>query len=151
MGELDRYLDYLETFENFIPDVIVNDYVEKMRMPGGEKGELRDRINQAYIDHKRIADERNVVVITASQIKIGAVEKRNVSQASAASDDSRKLGNIDIGFTFTQTPAQYLENRMQIYMLVNRSDKMYFGCSISTNREIGQLCLGCWPLRNEDE
>jgi replicative DNA helicase len=149
MNELDRYLDYLETFENFVPDVFINDYVEKMKLPMSDNASPRDRINQAYIDHKRIADERNIVVITASQIKVEALEKRVVRQCEAATEDTRKLGNIDIGFTFTQTRNQYAENRMQIYVLVSRSTKMYFGCMVSTNREIGQMVCDSWKLKQD--
>ena len=149
INELDRYLDYLETFENFVPDVLINDYIEKMKLPMSDNASPRDRINQAYIDHKRIADERNIVVITASQIKVEALEKRVVRQCEAATEDTRKLGNIDIGFTFTQTRNQYAENRMQIYILVSRSTKMYFGCMVSLNREIGQLVCDSWKLRQE--
>ena len=67
VGEIDRYLDYLETFKHFIPDMLIGDYVEKMKMP--KAGEGRDSINETYINLKRIADERNIADVTASQIK----------------------------------------------------------------------------------
>jgi replicative DNA helicase len=149
ISELERYMDYLETYEKFIPDLVINDYIEKMKMPLSEAAAQRDRINQAYIDHKRIADERNIVVITMSQIKTQSLEKKIISQRDSAAEDMRKLGNIDVGLLLSQTRIQEQNNRMQAYVLVNRSNKMSFGCVVSKNLRVGQLVLDCWPLRAE--
>jgi len=150
IGEIERYLDYLETFEGFVPDILIDDYVEKSKLPlpGSEQ---RNRINQAYMDRKRIADERNILVITASQITREALEKKNVRQSEAAAEDIRKLGNIDVGFVFSQTRRQSEQNRMQIYVLVSRSQRMRFGCVVNFNYEVGQMALNCWPLRSSNE
>jgi len=151
IGEMERYLDYLETYEGFIPDVLINDYVEKMKMPLSENTQRRDRINQAYIEHKRIADERNILVVTASQIKGQSLEKKIVSQRESAAEDMRKLGNVDIGLLLSQTRIQEQSNRMQVYVLVNRSSKMSFGCVVSKNLTVGQLVLDCWPMHQSSE
>lgn len=151
IGEIERYLDYLETFEGFIPDVLIDDYVEKMKLPLSENSQRRDRINQAYMDHKRIADERNIVVITASQIKGQSLERKIINQRDSAAEDIRKLGNVDIGLLFSQTRAQERSNRMQVFILVNRSEKQSFGCIVSKNLQVGQLCLDSWPLRMRQE
>lgn len=150
IGEIERYLDYLETFENFVPDIIVDDYVEKSKLPMSDSESHRHRINQAYMERKRIADERNIVVITASQITGAALEKKDVRQQEAAAEDVRKLGNIDIGLTFSQTRKQKEQHRMQVRVLVGRSQEMGFGCIVSTNLKVGQLALDCWRLRSSD-
>lgn len=150
IGEIERYLDYLETYEKFIPDILINDYVEKMKMPLSENAQQRDKINQAYIDHKRIADERNIVVITASQIKGQSLERKIISQRESAAEDIRKLGNVDVGLLFSQTRVQEQSNRMQVFVLVNRSSQMSFGCVVSKNLKVGQLVLDSWPLRMEE-
>jgi len=151
ISEMERYMDYLETYEKFIPDIVISDYVEKMKMPLSDSAAQRDRINQAYIEHKRIADERNIVVITASQIKGQSLEKKIVSQRDSAAEDMRKLGNVDMGLLLSQTRIQEQNNRMQVYVLVNRSDKMSFGCMVSKNLKVGQLVLDCWPMREENK
>jgi len=151
MGEMERYLDYLETFESFIPDVLIVDYPEKMRLPLGESAPMRDRINQAYLDLKRIADERNIVVVTASQIKTQSLEKLDISQKDAPSEDARKLGNIDLGLFFSTNKVQEQQGRMKVFVLVNRSERMSFGCISARNLSVGQMCLDCWPLRRVEE
>jgi len=150
VGEIERYLDYLETFEGFVPDILINDYIEKMKLVP-ESEPRRDRINQAYIDHKRLADERNMVVITASQIKGQSLERKIISQRESAAEDMRKLGNVDIGLLLSQTRTQERNNRMQVFVLVNRSGEQSFGCVVSKNLKVGQLALQSWPLRMRDD
>jgi len=144
IGEIERYLDYLETFKHFIPDLLISDYVEKMKMP--KAGEGRDRINETYINLKRIADERNIAVVTASQIKTKYLESSTISEAGAPAEDARKLGNVDLGLFFGMSRTQAERNLMQAYVLVNRSGPQKFGCIVSRNLAVGQLALDCWPI-----
>ena len=150
MGEIDRYLDYLETYENFIPDILINDYVETMRMPLGEGSAHRDRINQAYIEHKRIADERNILVLTVSQATRASLGKFKLKQSDFA-EDIRKVGNVDIALGISQTEVQAEEQRMTVFVLAGRSVPQGFGCIVSTNLKIGQLCTNCWYIKRKEE
>jgi len=149
VGEIERYLDYLETFKHFIPDMLISDYVEKMRMP--KAGEGRDSINETYINLKRIGDERDIAVVTASQIKTKYLESSDISEAGAPAEDARKLGNIDLGLFFGMSRIQATRNLMQAYVLVNRSGPQKFGCVVSRNLMVGQLALSCWPIKFTEE
>lgn len=148
IGEIERYLDYLETFKHFVPDILMNDYVEKMKMPVATQG--RDQINETYINLKRIADERNIAVVTASQVKTKFLESSTISEAGAPAEDARKLGNIDLGLFFGMSRVQARRGLMQAYVLVNRSGPQKFGCIVSRNLKVGQLVLDCWPIRFDD-
>ena len=148
IGEIERYLDYLETFKGFVPDLIINDYVEKMKLSAFSQG--RDAINEIYINLKRIADERNIAVVTASQIKTKYLESDTISEAGAAAEDARKLGNVDLGLFFGMSKTQARRGLMQAFVLVNRSGPQKFGCIVSRNLTVGQLTLDCWPLRFND-
>jgi len=148
IGEIERYLDYLEMFKHFVPDILMNDYVEKMKMPVAAQG--RDQINETYINLKRIADERNIAVVTASQVKTKFLESSTISEAGAPAEDARKLGNIDLGLFFGMSRVQARRGLMQAYVLVNRSGPQKFGCVVSRNLKVGQLVLDCWPIRFDD-
>lgn len=148
MSEIIRYLDYLETYERFIPDVIINDYIEKMKLSGRES--QREAINEAYIQSKGIADERKLLMITVSQVTREALRKRKLSQKDFA-EDIRKLGNVDLVLALSQTEIQAQENRMQMSVMANRHGKMDFGCIFSINLDIGQMCLKCWNTYNRRE
>jgi hypothetical protein len=151
MDEIIRYLDYLEAYEGFIPDVILNDYIEKMKLP---KMERRDAINEYYMMSKGIADERKLLMITVSQVTRDALQKRTLGQKDAA-EDIRKIGNADLVLGISQTKAQSVENRMQCVIMANRHGQQDFGCVFATNLDLGQLVVKDWPMKfkveGEDE
>lgn len=148
MNEIVRYLDYLETFEGFIPDIVINDYIEKMKMPAGSF--RRDYIDKAYIESKGIADDRKLLMITASQVTREALQKNQLDQKDFA-EDIRKLGNVDQVFAISQTRQQSQQNRMRMWVLANRHGPMDFGCEFNQNLDIGQFCLKSWSYRSASE
>lgn len=152
MDEIIRYLDYLEAYEGFIPDVILNDYIEKMKLP--KNMERRDAINEYYLLSKGIADERKCLMITVSQVTRDALQKRTLGQKDAA-EDIRKIGSADIVLGISQTKAQSVENRMQCVILANRHGIDGVGCVFATNLDLGQLVTKDWPMKfkaeSEDE
>jgi len=145
MGEIIRYLDYLESFEGFVPDILLNDYVEKMKIPAGEG--RRDLINDMYMEMKGIADERKLLSVTVSQTTREALRKHKLDQKDFA-EDIRKLGNADIVLALSQTDEMAEMNRMLMWVLANRHGAMDFGCKFSMNLEIGQFCLGSWEYNS---
>jgi len=144
INEIRRYLDYLETYENFNPDIIINDYVEKMKLPTGEW--RRDGINDVYMQSKGIADDRKLLMITVSQTTRDALEKEFLRQKDFA-EDIRKLGDVDLAFGISRTRAQAEQKRMQFYVIANRHGPMDFGCKMATNFDIGQFCVADWGLK----
>lgn len=149
IGEIERYLDWLEVFKHFIPDMLISDYVEKMKLPKATQD--RDQINEAYINLKRIGDERKIAVVTASQIKTKFLESDTISEAGAPAGDARKLGNIDLGLFFGMSRPMARRGLMQAFVLVNRTGPQKFGCIVSRNLKVGQFALDCWPIRFDDD
>lgn len=146
INEIKRYLGYLEDYEGFSPDVVINDYVEKMKLPTGEW--RRDGINDVYMQSKGIADEHKLLMITVSQTTREALEKEVLHQKDFA-EDIRKLGDVDAAFGISRTRSQAEKKRMQFYVIANRHGPMDFGCQMATNFDIGQFCVADWPLRME--
>ena len=147
MDELERYLDYLETFESFIPDVVINDYIEKMKLP------VRDRcdyINEMYIRSKGIADERKLLMITVSQVKREALRKHKLDQKDFA-EDIRKLGNTDLVYAISQTEQESQKGRMLWSVMANRHGPMDYGALFSQNLDIGQFHIKDWPYQQVRE
>lgn len=142
MNEIKRYLDYLETYEEFIPDIVINDYIEKMHIPSKNRN---DEINDMYITSKGIADERKLLMITASQVTGAALNKLKLGKGDSA-EDKRKQGNIDIGIGVGQVKDS--ENRMVAWVIANRHGPEGFGCNFATNLDIGQFCVKTWPIQS---
>jgi hypothetical protein len=140
MDEIDRYLDYLETFEGFIPDVVINDYVEKMKLPVQNRC---DFINEMYIRSKGIADERKLLMITVSQVKREALRKHKLDQKDFA-EDIRKLGNTDLVYAISQTEQEAQKGRMLWWVMASRHGAMDYGALFSQNLDIGQFHIKDW-------
>jgi len=141
MGEIIRYLDYLEAFHGFAPDILINDYVEKMKIGAGER---RDRINEMYLQMKGIADERKLMSVTVSQATREALRNQRLKQDDFA-EDIRKLGNADIVYAVSQNEAMVAQNRMLWWVLANRHGRMDYGAKFSQNLDIGQFLIQSWP------
>jgi hypothetical protein len=95
---LNTYLDNLEYYEGFVPDVIVTDYADKFE---AETHEYRHGINEIWEGHKALAQRRHCLVASASQSNTARTGK-DIGQGDWA-EDIRKLHLIDVGFAVNQT------------------------------------------------
>lgn len=153
MGELERFLDAIESYESYIPDVIINDYPEKMKVGGGDH--RNDEIHQIFVECKRIADERNIGWINASQTNRGGFNKKIPDEQDIA-EDIRKIDTVDTMLAITQTKRQAKRDLRNAYVLANRHGPQKYGCTFWQNLDIGQPVLSTWNLKkekgdNEDE
>lgn len=145
MREIKRYLEYLENYEGFIADVVINDYIEKMRLDTS-KTKRNDMINDMYIESKGIADERKLLMITASQVTREALEKAQIRQKDSA-EDIRKIGNVDLAIGISADKLKTDKNLMRAFVLANRHGEQEIGCEFNQNLDIGQFCITTWPLK----
>jgi len=145
MGELRRYIEYLEMYEGFIPDVVINDYPEKMKLPQTEK--RNDVINDIYLESKGLADEKKFLMIIASQVTRDALKRAKLRQGDSA-EDIRKIGNVDLALGIAQVGEG--GNRMCATVLANRHGPQYVGCLFAQNLDIGQFCYKTWPMKSKD-
>jgi len=143
IAELERYLNWLEIFKGIIPDVIIDDYVEITDLPKDK--EERNRINKAYIQRKRIADERNLLFITASQTSKAGWGKK-VIDMDKVSEDYRKIANVDMCLGIGATKEQIDEDVCTIFVAAIRGRKGKVGCFVQSNLDVGQFHLSSWPM-----
>ena len=66
VDDLRIYLQNLEEYEGFVPDMIVTDYANKMK-PSGMNREKRWNIEDVFVEHKALAQEKSALVITGHQ------------------------------------------------------------------------------------
>lgn len=143
MGEIERLLDQLETLDGFIPDIIINDYTEKMKIPFGEW--RKGHITEYTMHSKRIADERKLLWLTASQVNRAGLRKRIPDQTYIA-EDINKLGDVDMIFAITQDRDQAVLNHLNWYIMVNRHGPQDFGVTSNYNYDMGQIYMSQWPM-----
>lgn len=145
MGELRHYIEYLEMYEGFIPDVVINDYPEKMKLPASDK--RNDTINDMYLECKGLADEKKFLMIIASQVTRDALKRTKLKQGDSA-EDIRKIGNVDLAIGIAQVGSE--GNRICETVLTNRHGPQYVGCMFAQCLDIGQFCYKTWPMKSKD-
>lgn len=139
MHEVDRYLRHL-AMEGIRADVLINDYADIMA-PLDPRKELRHQLSDTYIYHKRLADERQILVVTATQVPDKAVRSARMTIRDFA-EDRRKAGHVDLAIAICQTEDQEAENIATLLVVANRSGPQGMRCMISAIPAIGQFCLG---------
>lgn len=148
--QLNEYLQYLETFEDFRPDVIINDYADIMRhSPHTSRDDVRHRLNDIWMGHKRIADEKKCLVVTGSQIP-KAAEKQSRPSQKAFAEDKRKSGNVDKAIFIWQSEEDEPTQIAEVYMVLNRNGTQGVWCKISQCKATGQFCVSSWIEDNNE-
>ena len=140
-GEIERYLSYLERFEHFVPDVLINDYADIMRLSGS--GELREKLNAIYIWMKGLADDRGLLLITASQVNRESLMKEYLTQKSVA-EDIRKIANVDAALAICQTEEQFEKGVGRMIVVAGREIPQGARCMFSQCLTIGQFAVSSW-------
>jgi len=148
-AEVDRYIEYLEAYEDWSPDVVVLDYPDIMDL-SQFGAELRHQLNGVYIWAKGLADRRNVLVFAVSQVRREAMARRWVRAADCA-EDIRKAANCDIMLAIGRGPEEVAAGIAGLSVLLNRSGHQDVGCTISMCYDVGQFCLSSWIGKAADD
>lgn len=150
--ELASFINYLENFEDFKPDIIINDYVEVMR-PIDDKKQTRDSINETYMFLKGIADEKQIAMITMSQVNSEGLKRAKAGSSldiEHTAEDRRKGGNIDKGFSIFQPRELEEYNEAVLQCFANRNKKRSSQVVIGQNLDIGQFYIYNYLAQKKD-
>ncbi len=133
--ELEAYLDVLDRSYQFRPDVIIVDYADLMKI---DISMLREDTGRIYKELRRIAGQRNVAMLTASQSNRLAEDARLVTLKHSAEDYS-KVTTSDVVITYTQTLAEKQMGLARLFLAKVRDEKSGMIIVISQNYEIGRF------------
>ena len=142
--DLEEYLDYLEIYRNFVPDLLINDYADIMK-PINQRQEMRNNLNDIYLHHKRLADDRNMVVVTMSQSTRKAIRSSRLRMSDLA-EDIRKAANVDTLLGICQDDDQAQASLGKMYILASRTGRMDFGCNFVQNLDFGHFCTQTYKI-----
>jgi len=142
MDMLRSYINSLKHFDGFVPDVIINDYVDDMDLTCYDE-QLRHQLNEAYLDHKKMADELEALVVTASQVNRKAIEAPVMDKRHFA-EDLRKAGNVDLALGICRTAVMKRVDRANLFVVVNRTGAEGVWCQIGTGVQAGQFAI--WSI-----
>lgn len=149
ISDLKAQLIQWEKTEKFIPDIVLTDYADLML---AEKGinDYRHRIDNIWKGHKKIAQEFNIAVISASQTTKGTLEK-DVKKGDL-SEDKRKASHTDRFLAINQTDEEKENGISRISVLFERHQfaSTLRQCIVLQNIDIGRVNLDSFiPLYNK--
>lgn len=119
MSDIDVYLHNLEYYENFIPDVVVTDYADKVK-PSDSRQQFRHQLAEVWEAHKALAQKKNCLVITASQSNTSRTGK-DINQGDWA-EAIAKLELCDAGMAINMPPDDKRKGLMRATVMKQRDD-----------------------------
>jgi hypothetical protein len=136
----------LEHYENFNPDVIIVDFVDKMRAEY-DGVQLRHQLDEMWELLKSLAQERHCLVATASQSN--TLKSGKKIGPGSWSESQGKMGPIDIGFAIWHTSEEKKAGIMKILQLKQREGEFHYIDEITVleNRNIGRIYLDSYYNR----
>ena len=148
-GQLDMiglkaYLDYLERFERFVPDVLIIDYADLMAK---KKDERRFDLQDIYEGIRGLAVERNLAAITVTQGNRASESAKVLTLANLA-EDYAKAAISDTVLAYCQTPQERELQLARIFVAKARTARVGFQFGISQSYQIGQFCLNSFDLQH---
>lgn len=135
---LSSYLDMLERAAGFVPDMLVVDYPDLMKV---DSKNYRIDLGAVYRDLRGLAVARNIGVVCASQAnREGAVAKL-ITEAHTAEDFS-KIATADTVISYSQTAAERELGLARLFVSNSRvGDRDRFVVMINQAYPIGQFCF----------
>lgn len=143
--EFEAYLDGLERFEGFVPDVILFDYPDLMDI---DPKNLRVETGRAYASLRGICGARNMALVAVTQGNRDSEDAKLVTGSMAAEDIS-KLAHADVCLTYSQTAAEYALGLARIYVEKARNESAKFQVLITQAIAMGQFILDSFRLRGQ--
>lgn len=151
--DLRAYLDQMEEAEHFVPDVLIVDYADLMRV---DAANLRVDTGVLYQELRGVAMERGMALVTASQSNRSSANAQWVREDMVAEDWS-KIMTADTVLTYSQTPDERKLGLARLFVSNARDETDKWAVVISQAYAIGQFALDSvrlpddtyWKMVNE--
>ncbi len=144
---LNAYLDGLERFHKFIPDVLIIDYPDLMKL---DSRDVRTSTGMIFKDLRGIAGERNLACVTVTQGNRESSRAKMVTDAMVAEDYS-KIATADNVITYSQTLQEKSLGLARLFVSNGRNDEDKFSMLITQSYPVGQFCLSSTMMRSHYE
>ena len=131
------YLEMLETEEGYIPDLLIVDYADLMKV---DIANLRLDTGRIYRDLRGIAVDRNIAVATASQSNRAGEDAALLTMKNFAEDYS-KAGISDNVLSYNQTKAEKEKGLARLFVTKARDERSGQTILITQSYSTGQFAL----------
>lgn len=137
LNELDAYLEGLSKFHKIVPDMLVLDYPDLMKL---DSANLRIDTGTIFKQLRGLAIRRNLALVTATQANADGMKAKLVTDSMVAEDKS-KIATADIVLTYSQTLEEKALNLARLFVSNARNDVDKFVVLISQSYASGQFAL----------
>jgi len=121
VSEIRDILTIWEDSEEFIPDVIVIDYADILK-PEDNRKEFRQQQNETWQALRALGQEKNCLVMTATQADAASYTKSNISMANF-SEDKRKNAHVTGMIALNQTLKNKSKGVMRLAWVILREGR----------------------------
>jgi replicative DNA helicase len=135
MGMLESYLDGLERYQKFVPDLLVLDYAALMKKNAAS---VREDLGLIYENLRGLGGERNMAIASAVQGNRGTENNPKIGLGDVAADYSVGM-TADVAVTINQTEKEESHNMMRLFVAKNRNDKKFMTVLVSNAFSHGQF------------
>lgn len=137
VNQLVAYMDNLEQTERFVPDLLLLDYPDLMKI---DKTNYRLSLDELYKDVRGLAVERNIAVAAVSQSHRAAAKAKQVLASNVAEAYS-KIAHADTVLTLSQTKAEEQLHLARLHVAAGRNDADGLTIVISQNLGTGNFMV----------
>lgn len=134
---LEVFLDNLDRLYNYVPNVLLLDYADLMKL---DYKNLRTSTGEIYKELRRIAVERNIAMVTASQANRMAEDAKVITLKHLAEDYS-KAATADTVIAFCQTAQEKTLGLARLFVAKARGQESGQMVLISQAYGLGQFCM----------
>lgn len=131
--QIQNILEYWQKTEDFTPQVIVIDYADILDTTTGKSEDRRHKINQIWLDLRRLSQEWEACVVTATQADSKSY-KKGTQTLENFSEDKRKYSHVTAMFALNKNDVERRGLVTRISPLLIREG------FIETSREVA--CVG---------
>lgn len=137
---IEAHLDNLEHYDNYLADVVIIDYADLLLADKRAGNEYRHQIDNIWKGLRRIAQERNILVITASQTAKETFD-RDIRKGDA-SEDIRKIAHVTSAVGINQKKDEVDKGVIRISQLAVREDRAVSDQAVVLQcLDIGKPCI----------
>ena len=142
---VNAYLDGLERFDKFTPDLICIDYPDLMKV---NPNNLRVDIGNIIVGLRGIGVARNASMCVVTQGNRES-ESATLVTGNMAAEDISKIATSDVVITYSQTPAEKSLNLARLFVEKARNEESKMQVLITQAYAIGQFCLDSAPIKSD--
>ena len=130
IAALRAYLNQLQNYEDFVPDILIIDYLELLTTEVGlAEYSAQERLAQEL---RGVAVENNILVWTATQTNREG-RKVNIITDAELADSYGKIRVCDLVFSINQTEQEFDESKARLYVMKSRNGKARFIVPVKIN------------------